>query len=146
MQRDMEKTLGAQERFIISFQLLAREDGGIVALIDGLPCPLAVFERDGVLCMANQALLKETDLQLDEIAAGKISLLDRVTNENVGILEAVEHVFSGRTTYLKQLSHPLELFCRKESHAVTSILRNALLFPLPDSEGRIELGVIMLMR
>lgn len=146
MQRDMEETLGTQERFIASFQLLAREDGGIAALINGLLCPLAVFKRDGVLCMANQALLKETDLQTDEIAAGKVNLLNRVTDENVAILEAVEHVFSGRTTYLKQLSRPLELFCRNENHIVPDALRNALVFPLPDGEGRIQLGVIMLMR
>lgn len=146
MQKELEKTLGVQEHFIKSFQLLVQDDGVFAQVIDSLPCPVAVFKRDGVLCMANRVLITETDIQSVEISAEKINFLNRVTDDNYGILEAAEDVFFGKTAFLKQLSYPLALFCRNENYIVSNALRSALLFPVPDRRGYISFGVIMLMK
>lgn len=147
MQRDLEKELGAQQRFIEGVQALVR-DGGLkpLTVLELFSCPAAVFGPGGVLHGANRALMDHTDLQADEILGGKMNFLDRVTNENFTLLEAAEGVFYGKTALLSRLSYPLELFCKSWRFQASADYHSALLFPLPDSRGFIALGTVMLMK
>ncbi len=146
MQRGIEKELAEQERFIKQFQLFVQTEGESLPIIDLFSCPTAIFGRGGVLYRANRALMDNTGLQAGEILTGKINFLGRVTDENYAILEAAEGIFYGNTALLSRLSFPLELFCKGWGFPVTGDYHNALLFPLPDENGRIPFGVIMLMK
>lgn len=145
MQGDLERQITVQDRFIRQFQDLTRREGASF-VIDGFPCPVAIYERGGVLRGANRALLEKTDLRADQIPAGKTSFLDRITDENYALAEAAEGVFYGKTALLGRLFRPLGLFCQSLSHAPPDDCRSALLFPLPDKDGQIRLGVVMLMK
>ncbi len=146
MQRDVEKELAVQELFIGRFQSLARAEVESLPMLDLFSCPVALFKKGGVLYRANRALIENTGLQTDEILAGKINFLDRVTNDNYAILEAAEGVFYGKTALLCRLSYLMELFCRSWSFPVSGDYHSALLFPLPDTQGFIPFGVVMLMK
>lgn len=146
MQKDIEKELGTQERFISRFQSLVQSDNCLSRIIDQLHCPIAIFKRGGAVCLANCTLMREADLQVEEIFGMKINFLNRVTDENYSILDAAEGVFYGKTALLRTLSYPLELFCRNDRFEVSDDYHSALLFPVPDSDGRIPFGVIMLIK
>ena len=145
-QRDMEKELTAQARFIKQFQVLAQTEGELLPMLDHFDCPVAIFERGNVLHSANRVLIEHTDLQTEDILAGKINFLGRITNENFTMLEAAEGVFYGKTALLSRLTYPLELFCKHWNYSVTKDYHRALFFPLPDREGHIPFGVVMLMK
>lgn len=146
MQKDIENELVVQAKFIRQVQSLMQNESDDFSVVDQFSCPIAVFARRGVIYKANRTLIEKTDLSRDEITTGKISFLDRITNENFALAEAVEGVFYGKTALLSRLSYPLELFCKSWSYQVPDDYHSALLFPIPDSEGRVPFGIVMLMR
>ena len=115
-------------------------------LFFNIPYPVAIYGRQGVLSLANGALLRQAGLTVEEVERGKINLLDRVTDENYAVLEAAEDVFLGETTILENLTLPLQLFCRHDDRYLPDDYCSAVLFPLRDTTGPITHGVIMLMR
>lgn len=146
IQKDIANELVVQAEFIKQVQSLMRNEHEHLSVIDCFPCPVAVFARGGVIHKANSTLIEKTYLSRDEIPTGKISFLDRITNENFAFAEVVEGVFYGKTALLSRLSYPLELFCKSWSYQGPDDYHSALLFPLPDSEGRIPFGIIMFMK
>ena len=146
LQRNMEKKLAVKEQFIKQFQTLAQAEEDSGALLDLFPCPVALFKMGGYLHRANRALMENTDLQEDDISGGTLNFLARITNENFAMLEAAEGVFYGKTALLSRLSYPLELFCKSWNYPVRGNYRSALFFPLPDGDGNIRYGAVMLMK
>ncbi len=146
MQKDIENELVVQAKFIRQVQFLMQNESDHLSVIDQFQCPVAVFARGGVIHKANRTLIEKTDLRIDKIPTGKLSFLDRITNENFALAEAVEGVFYGKTVLLSRLSYPLELFCKSWSYQVPDDYHSVLLFPLTDSEGRIPFGIVMLMK
>lgn len=146
MQKDIENELVVQAKFIRQIQSLMQNESDHLSVINHFPCPVAVFTRGGVIYKANRTLIEKTDLSKNEIPTGKISFLDRITNENFALAEAVEGVFYGKTALLSRLSYPLELFCKSWSYQVPDGYHSALLFPLQDSEVSIPFGVVILMK
>lgn len=146
MQKDIEDKLVVQAKFIRQVQSLMQNERDHLSVIDHFPCSVAIFSRGGVICKANHILIEKTDISRNEIPTGKISFLDRITNENFALAEAVEGVFYGKTALLSRLSYPLELFCKSWSYQVPDDYHSALLFPLLDSEGCIPFGIVMLMK
>lgn len=49
LQRNVQKELAAQTRFIKEFQLLAQEEEDLLPMLNLFDCPVAVFERGGIL-------------------------------------------------------------------------------------------------
>lgn len=146
MQKNIEERLEAQEGFISQFQMLIQNDGLFSQVIDSLPYPVAIFEQNGIVQMANKALMRQANIRPSDIAEQKIKLLNRVTDENYEVFEAVEDVFVGETTVLKNLVYPLELFCRDASRAEQDAYQSAVFFPIPDHGGRARFGAVMLMK
>lgn len=146
MQKDIEKELTEQDKFIKQFQLFAQDKDEFLSMINIFLCPIAIFERGGALINVNSAMIENTDIKTEDIYGRKINFLDRVTNENYAVLEAAEGVFYGKTALLSQLSYPLQLFCRSSVFSVSYEYHSVLLFPIPDDKGLIPSGVVMLMK
>lgn len=144
-QKDIEKRVEAQERFIRGFQLLVQREGLFSQAIDNLPFPVAIFGQSGVVRMANGILMKQAKIGTNELSQGKINLLDRVTDENYAVFEAVEGAFWGNTTMVKDLMFPLTLFRRDTSGEGPDPYHTAVFFPVPGSGG-IQYGAVMLMK
>ncbi|MGI6175668.1 MAG: hypothetical protein ACOYJC_05835 [Christensenellales bacterium] len=146
LQKNMKKGLAAQERLIRKFQLLAQSEEDMMPILNLFDCPIALFKKGGVLHRVNQTLMENTDLVNGDIPQRNISFLERITNENFAMLEAAEGVFYGKNALLSQLTSPLELFCKSWIYPVCEDYKSALFFPLPDGEGHIRYGAVMLVK
>lgn len=146
LQRDMEKNLTVQERFIKRFQALMQTGEDPLPLLNLFPCPVALFKRGGILHRVNNMLMESTDLQEGDVPDGNINFLGRITDENFTMLEAAEGVFYGKMALLSRLSRPLELFCKNWNYMVRDSCHSALFFPLPVGGRRIPYGVVMLLK
>lgn len=147
MQKTIEQKIKVQDSLIKSFQLLIQNEGLSSQIIRNFPYPIAIFERNGVLTMANHTLLQKANIRLDDIQAGRINFLNRITNENSAVLEAVEDIFLGETTLLKNLVEPLSMFARDDSvpdHG--DCFQSAVFFPVVESSDSISHGAAMLMK
>lgn len=145
MQKQIEQKVEDQDRFINRFQLLIQHEGLFSQVIDNFPYPIAVFGSNGVLSIANKALLNKAKLSASDVTERRINLLNRITNENYPVFEAVEHIFLGETTVLKNLVDPLSLFSKGDSCAAPSNFQSAVFFPIVESGGKITCGAVMLM-
>lgn len=146
LQKNIEKKVKAQDNLIKSFQLLIQNGELSSQVIGNFPYPIAIFEHSGVLTMANQALLQRTGTTAKDVQAGRINFLDRITNENFTVLEAVEDVFLGETTLLKNLVDPLSMFAMDDSIGnYRDCYQSAVFFPINESCDSISHGAVMLM-
>lgn len=147
MQKHIEKKVKVQDNLIKSMQLLIQNEGLYSQVIGKLPFPIAIFERSGLLIMANHILLQRANIRPDDVQTGKINFLSRITNENFAVLEAVEDIFLGETTLLKNLVEPLSMFVRDDfvpNHS--DGYESAVFFPVVESNDHISHGAMMLMK
>lgn len=144
MQKDIERKVEAQERFIARFQLLVQYDGLFSQIMDSLPFPVAIFELSGVVRMANHMLMEQAKLNTAVLSQGNVNLLDRVTDENYGVFEAAENTHLGETTLVKNMATPLSLFSADQTEDFSDPYHTAIFFPVAD-DGDIRYGAVMLM-
>jgi hypothetical protein len=140
--REKEKI---QDSMIREFQELIRNEGLSSPVITSFPYPLAVFWQNGDLALVNSAFSKETGLCAADLQEGKHSILNRITDENFRILDAVENVFAGETAFLTGLSDPLAMFLSEMSSKKKSSInyKSAVFFPIMEDAGRIARGVVI---
>ena len=111
--------------------------------IVNLPFPVALFEKSGTVVLANRLLLWQAGIIKSDIEGRKINLLDCVTDGNHSVFKAVEDVFLGDTTVVKNLVSPLSLFSKNIPRDETALYYTAVFLPIPCSNG-IRYGVVML--
>ena len=147
MQKNIEQKVEEQDSLIKKFQLLIQHEGLFSQVIGHFPYPIAVFERSGVLTMANQAMLQKACIQLDDVEGKKINFLNHITTENADILEAAENAFLGETTLLQNLVEPLSMFAGEDALPDRSDgYGRAVFFPVFTDSGNVTHGVVMLMK
>lgn len=145
MQKQIEQKVEDQYRFINRFQLLIRNEGLFSQVIDNFPYPIAIFDKSGVLTIANKILISKAKLSTGDVTARRINLLNRITNENYSVFQAVEDIFLGETTVLKNLVDPISLFSKDDSCSISSSFQSTVFFPVVGSSRKITHGVIMFM-
>ena len=59
MQKDIEDKLVVQAEFIRQVQSLMQNEHEHLSVINQFPCPVAIFERGGVIHKANRTLIKK---------------------------------------------------------------------------------------
>lgn len=137
-----------QDRMVREFQKLIRNKGFSFSVIKNFPYPMAVFEKDGDLVYVNSALSEETGLCAADLSQSKHSLLNRITDVDLPILDAVENVFMGKTTFLADLSDPMELFMsdRADEKIASSEYHEAVFFPITGDEGQTTQGAVIFIK
>ena len=135
-----------QDSMVKKFQKHTRSQGLSSFVIKNFPYPMAVFEQDGDLVYVNRALSAITGLYTAELSLGKHSILNRITDANLPILDATENVFRSKTTFLTDLSDPLELFMSAGTNSRTSEYREAIFFPIREDEGKTTQGAVIFMK
>lgn len=149
---EMLKTLQGKERIqehlVRKFQKLIHNKGWSSPVINDFPYPMAIFEQDGELVYVNRALSDETGLYVINLSQSKHSLLNRITDANLPILDAAENVFMGKTTFLTGLSNPMELFMRDKTGKKTSSseYHEAVFFPITGDKGQTTQGAVIFMK
>lgn len=134
-----------QDYMIQKFQKLIRNEGLSSSSIKSFPYPLAVFWQNGDLVLVNSAFSKETELYTADLSEGKHSILNRITDANFRILNAVENVFMGEATFLAGLSDPLAIFISEKSSRKKSSLnyQSAVFFPIIEDAGQTTHGAVI---
>lgn len=140
--QEKEKT---QEKLVKQFQRLVQR-GGFAAAND-FPYPMASYQQDGTLVYVNQCFSKETGISAADLSSGNHNILNRITDENLPLLDAVEQVFMAKKTSLSKLSDPMEIFISEKAKrkSISSPYQNALLFPLTKPDGKVSIGAVIFM-
>jgi hypothetical protein len=147
MQKTIEQKVEEQDSLIKKFQLLIQHEGVFSQVIGNFPYPIAIFERSGVLTMANQAMARKACIRSGDIEEKQINFLSRVTTENANVLKAAEDTFSGETTLVQSLEEPLSLFAGEGALPDHSDgYQKAVFFPVFANNGSVTHGVVMLMK
>lgn len=137
-----------RHRIVCGFQNLIREEGLSSKNITYFPYPMAIFCRDGYLAAVNLTISKETGLTANDLLITGHNILNRITNANLPILDAVEEVFKGKTMFLSNLYEPLNIFIRDITHMKKSASRyqNAIFFPIAEAAGKASHGAAIFMQ
>lgn len=146
LQNSIGQKVETQDSFIRRFKLLVQNESLFTKVIDNFPYPIAIFDRNGVLSIANKMLLKETNIDPGDVAAGRINFLNCITNENYPVLEAVEDIFLGETTVLNDMVEPLSLFSREYARRASANFQSAVFFPVAENHKNIRHGAVMFMK
>ncbi len=109
---------------------------------------MAVFGQNGTILFVSNALTEETGLYITESSAKKHNILNRITDLNFHILDAVEDVFSGKTSFLTNLFDPLAMFIRESSNkqADCSKYQSAIFFPIAEYGDQITHGAVIFIK
>jgi hypothetical protein len=137
-----------QDLLVRKFQKLIQDDGLFSTVAIRFPYPMAAFRQDGALVFVNDALSEETGLTIADLPTGKHNIINRITDPNYKILDAVDNVFMGETTFLYGLSDPLDMFISERSgkKTLSSDYQDALLFPLIEETGEITHGAAIFLK
>ncbi|GAB6173358.1 hypothetical protein JCM15765_28360 [Paradesulfitobacterium aromaticivorans] len=140
--REKEKL---QDNLVHKFRSLIMDQGLSSQIIKGFPHPMAFFLQNGDLVLVNSAFSKETGLYPAELTKSKHNMLNRITDANFRILDAVENVFRGEITSLTGLSDPLGMFISESSNKRRSFIncKCAIFFPVIEVEGQVTQGAVI---
>lgn len=146
VQKMLEERTATQGQMIKKFQMLIANEGLSSQIIDFFPYPLAIFTLNYTLVMVNKAFTEETKMQLKNQGNGCVRVLIHKI-EDTQLVAAVTRVFAGDTFLLEGLQSPFSMFSGiPEYNAQQSNRFNkAVIFPVPNAEGRITHGVIVYM-
>lgn len=144
----LRKEKNVQDMVVRRFQKLILENGLYSQTIREFIYPMVVFRKDGIILFVNNALTEETGLYIDESSVKKHNILDRITDSNFQILDAVEDVFSGKISFLTNLFDPLAMFIRESSskQADYSKYKSAFFFPIVEDRGQITNGAVIFIK
>ena len=92
-------------------------------------------------------------MKLADIAAiaqitKKHNILNRITDPNFQVLDAVEDVFSGKTSFLIRLSDPLAMFLQENSSKQldSETYQSALFLPIAEDGSQVTHGAVIFMK
>ena len=127
------------------FRSLIVAQGLSSPIIKDFPHPMASFSQNGDLVFVNSAFSRETGLYSADLTKSKHSMLNRITDANFRILDAVENVFMGETTFLTGMSDPLAMFFTESSNKRRSFInyKDAIFFPVIEVAGQTTHGAVI---
>lgn len=147
----MERTMdGSEERQTVFIRLLRQYIQGEVPgskRIRELPYPAALYTRSGFLVSASWELVQSAGISLPELSAGHINLLNRITTENSGVLDAAVGVFAGETGVVNDLVAPISMFVQNDDlPEYQGGYQTALFFPVRPERDAIAFGAVVLLK
>lgn len=144
----LRKEKNVQDMVVHRFQALFLEEGVFSPTIHEFPYPVAVFQPDGMIVAVNSTLTEETGLCISRTTIKKHNILNRITDRNFQILDAVEDVFSGKASFLTRLSDPLAMFLQENSskQVDSETYQSAMFFPVAEDGSQVTHGAVIFMR
>lgn len=144
----LRKEKDVQDMVVHRFQALFLEEGVFSPTIQEFPCPVAVFQPDGMIVTVNNTLTEETGLCISRLTTKKHNILNRITDPNFQVLDAVEDVFSGKTSFLTRLSDPLAMFLQENSSKQlgSETYQSALFLPIAEDGSQVTHGAVIFMK
>jgi len=146
-QKALEERLKTQEQMIKKFQTLTANEDLLVRIIDYFPYPIAVFSSDGILELVNYALLNEVNVSERETIVNRYNVFYDSSDTAAVLTNAIKRVLAGETVFLFDLKDALKSIAGSNliNGRDISVCRDAILFPITDSEKKVCHVVVVLM-
>ena len=132
------------------FQHLIKNEGVSTPVMTNFPHPMTVYLQDGTLAIVNRAFSMETGLFSVDLSNSESchNIINRITDANLSILDAVEQVFMGKTTFLSDLYDPLDIFISESSRKQQTSAKywNAIFFPIVEDADKITCGAAIFIK
>jgi AraC family transcriptional regulator len=138
----MYDQIEAKQRSLIkSFQSLLEEQELFAKIIELFPYPIQIFSRDGTAMMVNKAALEMIGIKSRETHVGKYNVFKDPIVLQLGVMEQVKQVLTGKTVYLTDFNAPYQDMIRYFNvvdRDIQTISADITCFPLLNAEGVVE--------
>lgn len=128
-------------RIMASLQSVLGDEKMLFQVAELFPIPIEVYRPDGALIFCNRALAEFWNLSDETELVGKFNLLqDPITNDELGLRDYVQRIFTGELVLVPDSRVPLDRFAtlykpRHPDFDVESMYCDILSFPIRDAEG-----------
>ncbi|MDD4626220.1 MAG: helix-turn-helix domain-containing protein [Syntrophomonas sp.] len=131
----------AQRSLAKSFQSLFKEQELLAKVIEFFPYPIQIFSLDGTARMINKATLEMIGIKSVESHVGRYNVFEDPIVRDLGVMDRVRQVLTGKTIYLTDFNAPYQDMIRYfnvEDRDIQTISSDITCFPLVNADGVIE--------
>jgi len=131
----------ADENLAESLQPLFKDQELFSKVIEFFPYPIQIFSLDGTARMINQAVLKMIGVKSAESHVGKYNVFEDPIVRELGFMDQVRQVLTGKTVHLTDFNAPYQDMIRYfnvEDRDIQIISSDITCFPLFNSDGEME--------
>ena len=124
-----------------SFQSLFKEQELLAKVIEFFPYPIQIFSLDGTARMINKATLEMIGIKSVESHVGRYNVFEDPIVRDLGVMDRVRQVLTGKTIYLTDFNAPYQDMIRYfnvEDRDIQTISSDITCFPLVNADGVIE--------
>jgi AraC family transcriptional regulator len=130
-----------QTNMIESFQSLFGKEELLAKVIECFPYPIQIFSLDGTARMINKATLEMIGIKSVESHVGKYNVFEDPIVWELGVMDRVRQVLTGKTVYLTDFNAPYQDMIRYfnvEDRDIQTISSDITCFPLVNVDGVVE--------
>lgn len=144
-QNALEKGLETQDEMIKRFQALSADGDLFVQIIDHFPYAIAVFAKDGMLEVANDALLAAIGIEDAKLAINKFNIFAH--SLHVEMIKVIKRVLTGETVFLYGMKDALKTFDKipKKTKPCAEAAQDIICFPITGEGGAVSHAVAVLI-
>ena len=131
----------AQRSLAKSFQSLFEEQELLAKVIEFFPYPIQIFSLDGTARMINKATLEMIGVRSMESHVGKYNVFEDPIVRELGVIDQVRQVLTGKTVYLTDFNAPYQdmiQYFNVEERDIQTISSDITCFPLVKADGVVE--------
>jgi AraC-like DNA-binding protein len=136
-----DKLEDAQRSLAESFQSLFEEQELFARVIECFPYPIQIFSLDGTARMINKAALNMIGIKSVESHVGKYNVFEDPIVRELGVVDQVRQVLTGKTVYLTDFNAPYQDMIRYfdvKDRDIQTISSDITCFPLVNADGAVE--------
>jgi AraC-like DNA-binding protein len=131
----------AQRNLAKTFQSIFKEKELLAKVIEFFPYPIQIFSLDGTARMINKATLEMIGIKSVESHVGKYNVFQDPIVRELGFMDRVKQVLTGKTIYLTDFNAPYQDLIRYfnvEDRDIQTISSDITCFPLVNVDGAAE--------
>jgi AraC-like DNA-binding protein len=124
-----------------SFQSLFEEQELLAKVIEFFPYPIQIFSLDGTAKLINKANLEMIGIRSIESHVGKYNVFEDPIVRELGFIEQVRQVLTGKTVYLTDFNASYQDMIRYfnvQDRDIQTISSDITCFPLVNADGVVE--------
>jgi len=124
-----------------TFRSLLKELDLFARVIECFPYPIQIFSADGTARMINKAALDMIGIKSVEAHVGKYNVFEDPIVHELGVMEQVRQVLTGKTVYLTDFNASYQDMIRYfnvEDRDIQTISADITCFPLVNADGAVE--------
>jgi AraC family transcriptional regulator len=110
-------------------------------LFERFPYPIQIFSLDGTARMINNAALEMIGIKSRESHIGHYNVFEDPIVRELGVMDQIRQVLTGRTVYLTDFTAPYQDMMRYfdvEERDLNTINSDITCFPLVNTDGKVE--------